>query len=131
MTGFISESVHNIIILLLVLKGIDIITGISRGFYFKEFKASILKTGLLIFILELSAIALVIILSNYFGLGDSLSLTTIGLFVFKEFSSIIENLKDCGIDIPEKVLHLLTTIITNPTNNINMDDNISETDDEK
>ena len=131
MTGFISESVHNIIILLLVLKGIDIITGISRGFYFKEFKASILKTGLLIFILELSAIALVIILSNYFGLGDSLSLTTIGLFVFKEFSSIIENLKDCGIDIPEKVLHLLTTIITNPTNNINMDDTISETDDEK
>lgn len=131
MTGFISESVHNIIILLLVLKGIDIITGISRGFYFKEFKASILKTGLLTFILELSAIALVIILSNYFGLGDSLSLTTIGLFVFKEFSSIIENLKDCGIDIPEKVLHLLTTIITNPTNNNNMDDNISETDDEK
>ena len=131
MTGFISESVHNIIILLLVLKGIDIITGISRGFYFKEFKASILKTGLLIFILELSAIALVIILSNYFGLGDSLSLTTIGLFVFKEFSSIIENLKDCGIDIPEKVLHLLTTIITNPTNNINMDDTKSETDDEK
>ena len=127
----VSEAVRNIIILLLFLKGIDIITGISRSLLLKEFEARIMGKGLLTFIGELCAIALVIVLGGYFNLGDTLSISTISLFAIKEFTSIIENLKDVGIDLPSEIIHIFKNMIMNPTNNNNNMNDINPEDDDK
>lgn len=85
----------------LFCKGMDFILGILKTWKNPgTYKSRIMRDGIIRWIAELLAIAFVIAFDLMIGLQFVLISSTLGLFVYKEAGSIIENLRDCGVTLP-------------------------------
>ena len=112
--GFcISETIRLLLIVLLVLKGADFVLGIVNAFRNNEFKAKIMKEGLLMWIAELLALTVVMVFDSAFNLNSILITPTMSLFILKEYSSVNSNLNLLGIQLPNIVELTINKLLKN------------------
>ena len=112
--GFcISETIRLLLIVLLVLKGADFVLGIVNAFRNNEFKAKIMKEGLLLWIAELLALTVVMVFDSAFNLNSILITPTVSLFILKEYSSVNSNLNLLGIQLPNIVELTINKLLKN------------------
>lgn len=93
----------------LILKLFDFITGFSKACINKNWRSAKLREGILFVLLELIAIIFSGILDQLLNL-EFLLMATKMLFVFKECLSIVENLKEIGIILPNSISDAIATI---------------------
>ena len=82
-------------------KGADFTLGILKTWKNKNtYKSRKMRDGIVRWVAELVAIVFVIALDLVLGLNFILITATLGLFIYKEAGSIIENLNECGVELP-------------------------------
>lgn len=77
------------------------------------YKSSKMRDGIITWIGELIAILFVVGLDLLLGLNFILCGLTVSLFIFKEAGSILENLAECGVELPDAVKERLEIFNTN------------------
>lgn len=77
------------------------------------YRSSKMRDGIIKWIAELIGILFVTGLDLLLGLNFLLCGFTLGLFIFKEGGSIIENLGECGVELPNVVKEKLEIFNTN------------------
>lgn len=86
----------------LLCKGTDFATGLLKTFKNKNsYKSRIMRDGIIRWIAEFIALVFVMGLDILLGLDFLISYATLGLFIYKEAGSILENLAVCGVEMPE------------------------------
>lgn len=102
-------SVTAFFITYLLFKTLDFATGILKTFKSKEniYKSRKMRDGIVRWIAELLAISFVIILDIVLGLNFILCMMTLSLFLYKEGGSILENLYECGVELPQIIVEKL------------------------
>lgn len=86
------------------VKTLDFITGLLKTWKRVEpYQSKVMRDGIIRWIAELVAISFVIALDLVLGLDFYLTYFTLGLFIYKEAGSIIENLKTLEVDLPTQV----------------------------
>lgn len=85
-------------------KGTDFGTGLLKTFKNKNknngYKSRIMRDGIVRWIAEFIALVFVMGLDILLGLNFIISYATLGLFIYKEAGSILENLVECGVNLP-------------------------------
>lgn len=82
------------------------------------YKSSIMRDGIIKWIAELIGILFVSGIDLLLGLNFILCGFTLSLFIFKEGGSIIENLGECGVELPSAVKDKLEIFNTNKNNDL-------------
>jgi len=102
----------------LILMGVDILTGLVNAcFKEKNFKSSVMRTGLTKKVGEIAIILVAIVVTYAFGLPLWLLMKPIVLYIaFMEFMSIIENADKMGVPLPKFVKDLVNNINTSIQN---------------
>ena len=86
----------------LLSKGADFGTGLLKTLKNKNsYKSRIMRDGIIRWIAEFIALVFVMGLDILLGLNFLISYATLGLFIYKEAGSILENLAACGVEMPE------------------------------
>lgn len=102
--GLLNYLPQTIVIMLigyLVIKVLDFATGLLKAWKNKDYKSSKMRDGLIRWIAELIAIIFVILIDILLGLNFYICGLTLALFVYKEAGSIIENLGQLDVNLPE------------------------------
>lgn len=95
----------------MLFKAIDFILGLLKTWKNKNYKSSKMRLGIIRFIAELIGVVFVIALDIVFGFSNFyLSNIVINLFVFKEAGSILENLAECGVNLPHIIADKLEVL---------------------
>ena len=83
-------------------KATDFGTGLLKTFKNKNngYKSRIMRDGIIRWIAEFIALVFVMGLDILLGLNFIISYATLGLFIYKEAGSILENLVECGVNLP-------------------------------
>lgn len=107
----------------LVSKVLDFGSGILKCFTKNGtgYKSSKMRDGIIKWVAELIAIIFVIGVDLLLGLNYLLCGFTLSLFIFKEGGSIIENLGECGVDLPDALKDKLEIFNVNKTNKLPID----------
>ena len=107
----------------LVSKVLDFGSGILKCFTKNGtgYKSSKMRDGIIKWVAELIAIIFVIGVDLLLGLNYLLCGFTLSLFIFKEGGSIIENLGECGVDLPDALKDKLEIFNVNKTNQLPID----------
>lgn len=104
----------------LVCKTIDFGSGILKCLKKggQGYKSSIMRDGIIKWVAELLAIVFVIGIDLLLGLNYLLCGFTLSLFIFKESGSILENLGECGVELPDALRDKLEIFNVNKTNKL-------------
>lgn len=104
MTGLLTllpKALTILFLLYLGCKAADFLLGILKTWKNKNtYKSRKMRDGIVRWVAELVAIVFVIGLDLVLGLNFILCTATLGLFIYKEAGSIIENLSECGVELP-------------------------------
>lgn len=102
-------SVTAFFITYLLFKTLDFGTGILKTFKNGKtpYKSAKMRDGLIRWVAELLAISFVIILDIVLGINFILCMMTLSLFLYKEGGSILENLYECGVELPQIIVEKL------------------------
>lgn len=85
----------------LLSKAVDFGTGLLKSWKNKNsYKSRIMRDGIIRWIAEFIAIIFVLSLDILLGLNFIISYATLALFIYKEAGSILENLAECGVMLP-------------------------------
>ena len=101
--GLIDYLPNTIVIMLityLAIKILDFLSGLLKTWKTKNYKSSKMRDGLIKWIAELIGIIFVILIDMMLGLEFYLCGLTLALFVYKECGSVIENLGQLGVELP-------------------------------
>lgn len=101
------EAVFILLIGYLFCKGFDMLLGVLKTLKNRNYKSKIMREGIIKSIAELGAIVFVIVIDFVLGLDFYLCSFTLSLFIYKESGSILENLVECGVELPEIVANKL------------------------
>ena len=82
------------------------------------YRSSIMRDGIIKWVAELLAIVFVIGIDLLLGLNYLLCGFTLSLFIFKESGSILENLGECGVELPDALRDKLEIFNVNKTNKL-------------
>lgn len=82
------------------------------------YKSSKMRDGIITWIGELIGILFVMGLDLLFGLNFILCGATLSLFIFKEGGSILENLAQCGVNMPDGIKDRLEIFNSNKNDNL-------------
>ncbi|CEK35779.1 Phage-related holin (Lysis protein),toxin secretion/phage lysis holin,Holin family [[Clostridium] sordellii] len=113
MFKFIPEAISWLLVLYLAFKFIDVSLGILKTLKKDNYKSSKMRDGLIRFISELLGITFVLVLDIFLNLKFALAGVTIALFAYKEAGSILENLGECGVTLPDAVADKLEVLNQN------------------
>ncbi|WP_283706945.1 phage holin family protein [Clostridium perfringens] len=116
MFRFIPEAISWLLVFYLGIKTIDMILGILKSYKNKNYRSRKMRDGIIRWIAELMAIAFVLMLDMFLGLKFTIIGLTIALFAYKEAGSIVENLGECGVHLPEIISEKLEVLNTNKKN---------------
>lgn len=116
-------STRYLLLAYLGFKAIDMVTGILKTLKNDNYKSAIMKNGIITWVAEMVSIIFVVILDMILGINYVLCGFTLCLFVYKEAGSILENLLQCGVQLPTQISEKLeifnvenkTNILTNNT----------------
>ena len=102
-------SVTAFFITYLLFKTLDFGTGILKTYKNEKtpYKSAKMRDGLIRWVAELLAISFVITLDIVLGLNFILCMMTLSLFLYKEGGSILENLYECGVELPKIIVEKL------------------------
>lgn len=95
------------LIALLIIMALDYITGVISAIYNKELSSRIGAKGILKKVLMLCIIGLAVIVDRLTGETGAVRTLVIYYYVANEGISILENLVECDVPFPEKVLEVL------------------------
>ena len=108
--GLLSALPVSISTLLLAYSGvkvIDMILGLLKSWKNNNYRSSKMREGLVAWVAEMMAIVFVIGIDYVLGLNFMLCGFTCALFIYKECGSVLENLAECGVELPEVVAEKL------------------------
>lgn len=109
-TGLLSwlpVSVSTFLLAYLGVKIIDMILGLLKAWKNNNYRSSKMREGLVAWVAEMMAIIFVIGIDYILGLNFMLCGFTVALFIYKEAGSVLENLAECGVELPEAVAEKL------------------------
>lgn len=95
------------LIALLIIMALDYITGVISAIYNKELSSRIGAKGILKKVLMLCIIGLAVIVDRLTGETGAVRTLVIYYYVANEGISILENLVECDVPFPDKVLEVL------------------------
>lgn len=84
----------------LLSKGVDFGTGLLKTFKNDNYESRKMRDGIIRWIAEFIALIFVMGLDLLLGLNFIISYATLALFIYKEAGSILENLTECGVNLP-------------------------------
>ncbi|AAL96789.1 phage holin family protein [Clostridium perfringens] len=116
MFKFIPEVISWLLVLYIGFKIIDMILGVLKTIKNKNYRSRKMRDGIIRWVAELMAIAFVLILDMFLGLKFTVIGVTLALFAYKEAGSIVENLGECGVELPEIVSEKLEVLNKNNKN---------------
>lgn len=91
------------LLLYFAFKIIDMLLGLLKTWKNGNYKSKKMREGIVTWIAEIVAICFVLILDIVLGFKDLLSGFTLALFIYKETGSIMENLVECGVELPQVI----------------------------
>ena len=109
-TGLLSwlpTSVSTFLLAYLGVKIIDMLLGLLKAWKNHNYRSSKMREGLVMWIAEMIAIIFVIGIDYVLGLNFMLCSFTLALFIYKECGSVLENLTECGVELPSIVTEKL------------------------
>ena len=109
-TGLLSwlpASVSTFLLAYLGVKIIDMLLGLLKAWKNHNYRSSKMREGLVVWIAEMIAIIFVIGSDYVLGLNFMLCGFTLALFIYKECGSVLENLTECGVELPSIVTEKL------------------------
>lgn len=108
-TGFVYlvGGIDYSLIALLIIMALDYITGVISAIYNKELSSRIGAKGILKKVLMLCIIGLSVIVDRLTGETGAVRTLVIYYYVANEGISILENLVECDVPFPDKVLEVL------------------------
>ena len=109
-TGLLSwlpTSVSTFLLAYLGVKIIDMLLGLLKAWKNHNYRSSKMREGLVAWIAEMIAIIFVIGIDYVLGLNFMLCGFTLALFIYKECGSVLENLTECGVELPSIVTEKL------------------------
>lgn len=87
-----------------LVKVLDFITGLLKTWKgVSKYKSRVMRDGIIRWIGELVGIVFVLGLDIFLGLNFYLTGFTVGLFIYKEGGSIVENLRAINVILPSQV----------------------------
>lgn len=108
--GYLLGGFDTMLISLLVFMIIDYITGIIKAIIDKKLSSKIGYIGICKKFLILLVIVVSTILDRITGLNNSIRYLVIGFYLANEGISILENVVEIGIPVPEKIKDILNNI---------------------
>lgn len=117
------NNVDNIIYYWLIIKFLDIITGIFQAFYNKDFQSCKMRIGLFRVAGEFLILILFGVIDCIFKLNIATFIVGCGIYILKDLFSIIENLKKMGLPIPAVISNTLSgfqTVLEDEENEIKL-----------
>lgn len=81
-------------------KCLDMLLGILKAWKNNNYRSGKMRDGIVRWIAEIVAIVFVVVIDMVLGLNFYLCGFTLSLFVYKEAGSILENLTECGVELP-------------------------------
>ena len=108
-TGFcyLLGGIDYTLIALLIIMALDYITGVISAIYNKELSSKIGFKGIVKKVLMLCIIGLAVIVDRLTGETGAVRSLVIYYYVANEGISILENLVECDVPFPDKVLEVL------------------------
>lgn len=104
------QTVAILLIAYLGVKVIDMALGVLKTWKKGDYKSSKMRDGIIRWIAEMVAIVFVIGIDLVLGLNFYLCGFTLSLFIYKEAGSILENLGECGVELPSIVIDKLEVL---------------------
>ena len=108
--GLLSLLPRTIVVLFfayLFIKCLDMFLGVLKTFKNGGYKSRKMRDGIIRWVAEIAAILFVILIDFVLGLNFLLCGFTLALFIYKEAGSIVENLGECGVELPSIVTEKL------------------------
>ena len=97
---YLPKTIVIMLITYLAIKILDFLSGLLKTWKIKNYKSSKMRDGLIKWIAELIGVIFVILIDMTLGLEFYLCGLTLALFVYKECGSVIENLGQLGVELP-------------------------------
>ena len=97
---YLPKTIVIMLITYLAIKILDFLSGLLKTWKSKNYKSSKMRDGLIKWIAELIGVIFVIFIDMMLGLEFYLCGLTLALFVYKECGSVIENLGQLGVELP-------------------------------
>ena len=97
---YLPKTIVIMLITYLAIKILDFLSGLLKTWKIKNYKSSKMRDGLIKWIAELIGVIFVILIDMLLGLEFYLCGLTLALFVYKECGSVIENLGQLGVELP-------------------------------
>lgn len=97
---YLPKTIVIMLITYLAIKILDFGSGLLKTWKTKNYKSSKMRDGLIKWIAELIGVIFVILIDMMLGLEFYLCGLTLALFVYKECGSVIENLGQLGVELP-------------------------------
>ena len=116
MFKFIPKALSWLIIFYAAIKTIDMLSGVLKALKKKDYRSRKMRDGLIRWVAELIAITFVLILDMFLGFQYALIGVTVSLFIYKEAGSIVENLGECGVTLPNIISEKLEVLNTEKKN---------------
>ncbi|MGG7058461.1 phage holin family protein [Clostridium tertium] len=88
-------------------KFLDMLLGVLKTWKNGNYRSGKMRDGIVRWIAEMVAIVFVISIDLVLGLNFYLCGFTLSLFIYKEAGSILENLTECGVELPSVVAEKL------------------------
>nr|DAK49446.1 MAG TPA: holin [Caudoviricetes sp.] len=98
--AILPQSISTLVVAYLGIKVIDMLLGILKSWKNQNYKSSKMRDGIVRWIAEMVAVVFVIGVDVVLGLNYMLCGFTLALFIYKEGGSILENLHECGVELP-------------------------------
>lgn len=102
-TGLLKILPQTVAILLIAYFGckvLDMLLGVLKSWKNANYKSRKMRDGIVRWIAEMVAVVFVIGIDLILGLNFYLCGFTLSLFIYKEAGSILENLAECGVELP-------------------------------
>ena len=97
---YLPKTIVIMLITYLAIKILDFASGLLKTWKIKNYKSSKMRDGLIKWIAELIGVIFVILIDMMLGLEFYLCGLTLALFIYKECGSVIENLGQLGVELP-------------------------------
>lgn len=107
---YLIGGLDNLIISMIFVMGIDYVTGIISAIYNKKLSSKIGLRGIIKKFCYLCAVGLTVIIDNILGQNGLIRTMIIYFFVANDGLSIIENIAEMNVKLPQKLIDSLEQI---------------------
>ena len=114
--SILPTAITNMMLAYFIFKILDMALGLLKTWKNGNYKSRKMRDGIVAWIAEMVGICFVLFIDIILGLNAMLSGVTLALFIYKEAGSILENLYECGVELPKIVSTRLEVFNTEKDN---------------